>query len=412
MNRYTKLIISIFTLAFAVIFCGVSAFSAEDTAHDKITSDSGILSVSHRGNTAVYPENSLEAVKSAEKIGADLVSVSVGKTSDGVLVLCEQGVELSDICNCGVSDIGEISFAELSKLRLYGNDGTLSDCKIATLEEAVNALDKSVLILDNAWDYRDEIYASVKKSDKEKLVMLRTDASSKKIAEWTAANPGLFVIGVYKANIVFNAVSHFNRLSGSGQPLVQYQSKNYFNVSFNSSVTRLFSGKKGTRAMAPMYSPDLCGQREDNCVGWDEMIERGFSAIETNCIESLVNYIENREKARDSLASLAERAKKTDTALFSSVSAKNLRAALTKAQAVMNDKRSSLGEAQKAFSLLNESMKKLTFQASSDVQKGSLNVTAGKIIAAVVVGAALLAGEIYVHKMHKPRRKEEKGKTH
>ena len=28
------------------------------------------------------------------------------------------------------------------------------------------------------------------------------------------------------------------------------------------------------------------------------------------------------------------------------------------------------------------------------------------------VGAALLAGEIYVYKMHKPRRKKEKGKTH
>lgn len=412
MNRYTKLIISIFTLTFAVILCGVSAFAVQETTIGKITSDSGILSVSHRGNTASYPENSLEAVRSAQKTGADLISVSVGKTSDGVLVLCEQNIPLSDICNCGVSDIGKISYTELSKLRLYGNDGTLSDCRIATLEEAMKSVDKSVLILDNAWDYRDEIYASVKKSGKDGLVILRTDASSKKTAEWTAANPGLFVIGVYKANIVFNAISHFNRLSENGQPLVQYQSKNYFNVSFNSSVTRLFSGKKGTRTLVPMYSPDLCGQREDNCVGWDEMIERGFSAIETNCIESLVDYIESREKARESLYGLVSRAEKTDTALFSSVSAKNLRAALTKAQTVMNDTRCSLAEAQKAFSLLNESMKKLTFHASGDVQKGSLNVTAGKIIAAVFVGAALLAGEIYVYKMHKPRRKKEKGKTH
>ncbi|MGN1194320.1 MAG: glycerophosphodiester phosphodiesterase family protein, partial [Acutalibacteraceae bacterium] len=389
MNRYRKLLFSFLTVTVAALIFGVSAFAADETAYDKIISDDGIISVSHRGNTASFPENSLEAVESAQQIGADLISVSVGKTSDGVLVLCDTSVPLSDISNCGISDVGKVSYTELSKLRLYHNDGTLSDCGFATLEEAINSLDKSLLILDNSWDYRDEIYASVKKSGKQKLVIIRTDASSKKIAEWTKENPGLFVIGIYKSNIVFNAISHFNRLFESGQPLVQYQSKNYFNVSFNSSVTRLFSGKYATRALIPMYSPDLCGQREDNCVGWDEMIERGFSAIETNCIQSLVNYIESREKARDSLSALIERAESADTALFSSVSAKNLRSALSKAQAVISDTRCSLGEAEKAFSLLNESMNNLTFHLSGDVQKGSLNVTAGKIIAVVLVGAAL-----------------------
>ena len=57
-------------------------------------------------------------------------------------------------------------------------------------------------------------------------------------------------------------------------------------------------------------------------------------------------------------------------------------------------------------------MKNLAFHASGDIQKGGLNITAGKIVAAILVGAVLLAGEIYVFKMHKPRRKKEKGKTH
>ena len=412
MNRYIKLSFSVLTFTLAVFVFGVFSFAAEETAFEKITSGNGIIAVSHRGNTAVYPENSLEAVKSAETIGADMISVSVGKTADGVLVICDTEVPLSEISNGKVTGVGELTFSELSVLRLYGNDGKLTDCKFASLEEAVNSLDRSLLILDNAWEYRDEIYSSVKKLGKESRVVFRAAASSKEIAEWTKENPGIFVIGVYKANIVFNAVSHFKRLSENGQPLVQYQSKNYFNVSFQSAVTKLFSGKSGTGAVVAMYSPDLCGQRDDNCVGWDEMIERGFCAVETNGIESLVNYIESRETARENLLSLLERAENTDTALFSSVSVKNFRTSLIRAQQVLNNTRSSLGETEKAFSLLNESMNNLTFHSSGDVQKGSLNVTAGKVIAAVLVGAALIAGEIYVYKMHKPGRKKEKGKTH
>lgn len=412
MNRFTRLFLSLLTLLLVLPLSCFSAFCAEKTAYDKITSQDNIICISHRGNTAAYPENSLEAVTSAEKIGADLISVSVGKTSDGVLVLCDTAVPLSEIVNCSAEKVGDLTYSELSKLRLYDNTGAVSDCKIPTLEESLNSLDRSMLILDNAWDLRDEISAAVRKTGKENSVLLRTDVSSKKITEWTANNPGLSVIGIYKANIVFNAISHFNRLSDDGQPLIQYQSKNYFNVSFNSTVTRLFSGQKGSRAVAAMYDPDLCGQREDSSVGWSEMIDRGFSAIETNCIGSLVNYTDSRKKARETLVSLLDRAETIDASQFSAVSVKNFRAAYSKAQTVIADTRSSLSETEKAFSGLNESMNNLTFHSTGDVQKGNLNITPGKILAAALVGAAILAGEIYVYKMHKPRRKKEKGKTH
>ena len=39
---------------------------------------------------------------------------------------------------------------------------------------------------------------------------------------------------------------------------------------------------------------------------------------------------------------------------------------------------------------------------------GTLNVTAGKVIAAVLVGAAILAGQIYVHKMQQEKRRKKR----
>lgn len=412
MNNFTKRFLFLFSvLLFVPLFC-LAAFGAGQTAYDKITSADGIVSISHRGNTAEYPENSLEAVRSAQKIGADLISVSVGQTADEVLVLCDTTVPLSEICNIRTGNVRYLTYSDLSGYRLYDNSGRVSDYTFPTLEKTIRSLGHSVLILDNAWAYRDEIYSLVKNVGAQDRVILRADVSSKEIAAWTRRNPGLFVIGVYKANIVFNAVSHFNRLSENGQPLIQYQNKNYFNVSFNSAVTSLFAGQKGARAVAAMYDPDLCGQREDNCVGWSEMIDRGFSAIETNTIESLVNYLQSREEAREALSSLLARAETVDETQFSAVSVKNFRTAYKKAGSVIENTRSSLAETEKAFSGLNESMNNLTFHTTGDVQKGNLNITAGKIIAVVLVGAAILAGEIYVYKMHKPRRKKEKGKTH
>ena len=412
MKNLKKVLLMTTALLFVLFLVAISAFAGDGSPEEKLINDNGILSVSHRGNSAEFPENSLEAIKSAEEIGADFVSVSVGKTADGVLVLCDTDVPLSQVCKTDEACIAEIGSSELAGLYLYDGDGSVSGYTMATLEEAVRAVDDSLLILDNAWSYRDEVYALLKSLGKKDRVLLRTDVSSKEIAGWTKDNPGLFVIGVYKANIVFNAISHFNRLTENGQPLVQYQSKNYFNVSFGSFVADRFSSSDSTRAIAAMYSPDLCGQRQDNCVGWDEMIERGYSVIETNCIASLVRYIRSTEEARDRLSSLCQKAQNTDFSVLSSVSAKNLRTALNKAEDVLNDPKSSSGEAESAFSDLNESMKNLAFQGSGDVQKGNLTITAGKVIAAVLVGAALLAGEIYVIKMRKPGRKKEKGSKH
>ena len=412
MKNLKKVLLTTTALLFVLFLVAFSAFAGDGSPEEKLINDNGILSVSHRGNSAEFPENSLEAIKSAEEIGADFVSVSVGKTADGVLVLCDTDVPLSQVCKTDEACIDEIGSSGLAGLYLYDGDGSVSDYTMATLEEAVKAVDDSLLILDNAWSYRDEVYALLKSLGKKDRVLLRTDVSSKEIAGWTKDNPGLFVIGVYKANIVFNAISHFNRLTENGQPLVQYQSKNYFNVSFGSFVADRFSSSDSTRAIAAMYSPDLCGQRQDNCVGWDEMIERGYSVIETNCIASLVRYIRSTEEARDRLSSLCQKAQNTDFSVLSSVSAKNLRSGLKKAQAVLNDGKCSSGEAESAFSDLNESMKNLAFQESGDVQKGNLTITAGKVIAAVLVGAALLAGEIYVIKMRKPGRKKEKGSKH
>ena len=66
---------------------------------------------------------------------------------------------------------------------------------------------------------------------------------------------------------------------------------------------------------------------------------------------------------------------------------------------------SSLDEYESAYSALLLAMNELSISRENDTQKGQLNITAGKIIAAVLVGSLILAAQIFVYKMQKERKR-------
>lgn len=411
MKKFGRLI---FSVAVTFIFTSLLVFSVfakpSENRNVFFENKTSVLSMAHRGNTAFYPANSLEAVLSSSEQGADMISISVRKTADDVLVLCEDK-PLFAICKTDKSDVSAFTYDELEELKLYSPDGSVSDCTVPKLEVAIDALkQKSILVLDNAWENRDQIYEMCERLDAFESVVIRTNVSSKQIAEWVSSKgeKSMAVIGIYDGNIVFNAISHLSRLSQLGQPAVQFQSKNYFNVMYDSFTSKRYSSNGNARAVAPMYDKNLCGQRGDNVAGWDEMIERGFSVIETNNVVGLNEYISQCESGMNQLKKLFEYTKNVDTSLYSQVSVKNFGEAVRSADEIINASVASLGEIQQCISSLNETMSNLAFNQGEDLQKGNFNLSAGKVIAIVVFGGLILAGEIYVHKMQKPK----KGRKH
>lgn len=381
-----------------------SASAKEDIYVRLSDNKGGIISMSHRGDTVSFPENSLEAVLSAADKGADMISVSVRKSSDGVLVLCEKG-DLTSFCKIGSATAEDNTYEVLKSALLYETDGSVSESTIVSLKETVRRLrGKSVLVLDNAWEYRNEIDKFCKENDAYERVMLRTEEKAKNIKEWKEeTGSALSVIGVRDGGVIFTSVSHIETLKD--EVLVQYQSKNYFNEMFKGFVTKRFSAEGYPRAIAPMYNADLCGQRTDSDTGWNEMINRGFSVIETNCIEELENYISRTEEVKTKLGALLKKAENVNILLYSTGSEKNFSKAFAGAKEIYADNNASLESLQQGYSLLSETMKNLTFGTHEDDQKGSLNITAGKVIAAVVFGSLILAGEIYVYKKQKRKNK-------
>ena len=97
-KSFTKQLISLilavcFTLAFpALSFAADSNQSDGEAKSESIynefkKSDGELICVSKYGDTDKFPENSAEAVAAAAEKGADIVYVSVKKTSDGYVVL-------------------------------------------------------------------------------------------------------------------------------------------------------------------------------------------------------------------------------------------------------------------------------------------------------------------------------------
>lgn len=362
----------------------------------------GLAAVSYRGDTGAAPANSLRAIEAAFDAGADWVSVSVRQTKDGAFVLLEDAL-LSAQCETDLSDPADCGLAQLQTLHYRNADGTVSTETVTTLDQAlVAAVGKGGLILDNAWDWRDALNAMIGSRSLAVPVCLRTFDSAKKALQWSSgADCVLRVLPVYDGNVVFNAIGHWNRLSAENQPLVQFQSKNYFNVFYQKFTAKRFHTAAATSALAPAYDKNLCGKRSDDVTGWDDLISCGFSAIETGNIRGLTAYIAQCEREREALKTLTQQAIKAENGAYSSVSAARFSKANDEANAVLPDRRASLSQLQSARSDLQNALRLLAPKGDADTQPGTFRVTPGRIAVIVIFGALLLGFDIFVYRKKK-----------
>lgn len=400
MNFKNKLFSYLLASVLMLALFAVSSFAADDelSVYEKLSdSQSGLMSIAYRGDTSEYPENSLEAIASALELGADMVSVSVSKTADGVLVLCEDDT-LNHLFDTDLVEISETDFEQMQNLYFLDTNASATKYQVATLEQALEIIGDKILILDNSWEYKDEIYELLIEMDKLENAIIRTYENDDEIIEWTATlEQDIKVIGVYDSFVVFTMISHLNNLTQAGQLAVGYESANYYSMMYTSIFTNTYFTKQtNARAIASAYDYSKSGQRPDSTRGWDELISLGYSIIETNNIEQFTQYIEQTEEVGDEIETLLQSAIQIDTSLYSEVSVSNLESAISQAQTITAN--SCLDEKQDVRSLLISSTNSLIYTTKEDTQQGSLNITAGKIIAVVIMGAIIVCVQVYVHK--------------
>lgn len=144
------------------------------------------ISYAHRGDIESYPENSIEAVISAVRRGADLIEIDVFMTRDKQLVLMhtsdlsittdwleKRGKVVNGVQLPTSAEISQWTYEQLCQLRLRTGNGTyadknseITDYMIPTLKEVFTVLkDRAFLVIDRLTSgYWSKVYDIIKET--------------------------------------------------------------------------------------------------------------------------------------------------------------------------------------------------------------------------------------------------------
>ena len=137
-------------------------------------STNSVLVVAHRGDWRNFPENSLEGIENAIKMGVDIVELDVQRTQDGVLILMHD--ETLNRTTTGKGKVSEVTMDYISNLYLRNG------CAVPTLEEALLLTKGRIMInLDKADRYFDEVYALLKKTGTVNQVIMKGGKSVEQV---------------------------------------------------------------------------------------------------------------------------------------------------------------------------------------------------------------------------------------
>lgn len=141
--------------------------------------DGRLMSCLHRGDMVYYPENSIEGIISAIRMGADMVEIDPRKTKDGVLVLMHdetltRTTNFSDMAGKDglptSAKVGDWTYEQLCQLSLKeangGANAALTEYKIPTLDEVMKVCAERIFVrLDKLeeWNYTTDIWPMIEK---------------------------------------------------------------------------------------------------------------------------------------------------------------------------------------------------------------------------------------------------------
>ena len=162
--------------------CALIAQERVDSIRTRILqSDGSVLIIAHRANGSSFPENSVSAILSSSKTGADIVEIDVRRTSDGGFVLMHDHTlgRTTD----GKGFVSGKSLDYITSLHLKGKDGKITSEKVPSLEEALLAAKEAGVMvnIDKAFIFAPEIAEIAQRTGTLKHLIFKSDASPEEV---------------------------------------------------------------------------------------------------------------------------------------------------------------------------------------------------------------------------------------
>lgn len=262
----------------------------------KNPSDHYVMVIAHRADWRNFPENSIEAIRSAIKLGVDMVEIDIRRTKDGHLILMHD--ETIDRTTNGRGKVSEMTFDEIELLRLVSGVGVPTEFKIPTLKEALIACKGKIMInLDKADAYFDEIYPILKETNTIDQVVLKGHYTAE---EFKSKFEGFYQEILYMPLItvrIKDIKSYVDSLESSLNP-------SSYEIVFNSDYMDSFDyiselKHNGDNIWINTLWASLANGKTDDKAYWDPeanwgwVINEGATMIQTDRPQELIKYLKS-----------------------------------------------------------------------------------------------------------------------
>lgn len=255
----------------------------------------------HRGDWRNYPENSIPAIESIIRMGADIMELDLKLTKDSVLVLSHDWT--IDRCTTGKGRVSDYTLDELKQFRLRRAHGVATDSlHICTLREALECCkDRICVNVDQGYEYYDMVLAITEELGVTDQILIKGKHSVAYVAEKMAA---------HKHNMMYMPIIDIQK--EQGQKLFQeYMDTKTVPLAYEvcwkkltPEVSDCFKKvvESGSKLWVNTIWGSLCGYLDDDkaldcgdpAEVYDQVIALGASMIQTDRPEQLLDYLRKK----------------------------------------------------------------------------------------------------------------------
>lgn len=255
----------------------------------------------HRGDWRNYPENSIPAIESIIRMGADIMELDLKLTKDSVLVLSHDWT--IDRCTTGKGRVSDYTLDELKQFRLRRAHGVATDSlHICTLREALECCkDRICVNVDQGYEYYDMVLAITEELGVTDQILIKGKHSVASVAEKMAA---------HEHNMMYMPIIDIQK--EQGQKLFQeYMDTKTVPLAYEvcwkkltPEVSDCFKKvvESGSKLWVNTIWGSLCGYLDDDkaldcgdpAEVYDQVIALGASMIQTDRPEQLLNYLRKK----------------------------------------------------------------------------------------------------------------------
>jgi glycerophosphoryl diester phosphodiesterase len=256
----------------------------------------------HRGDWRDAPENSIQSLRWAAKLGVDIVEFDLKRTKDGGLVVMHDFDV--DRTTTGHGLVSDLTLEDLKKLNLRAGTGHPTKYTIPTFAEELEAARQNHVILDidTGWDYYKDVLAQVRATRETDQVIINVfhNTSLSEVERRVGKIPDDVTIMEVVNMERPDAESVINSYAGHRRTIIQCD----FKDATVSSVQKMPEYQKTTPIWTNGLWPDQNGGHDDDTAldpgppdqAWGWLISRGANVIQTDRPRELLEYLQQNDR--------------------------------------------------------------------------------------------------------------------